>query len=124
MCGSIISSVYEYLPPNLLSLPSLPATKQTISYETLLKELDLSNVRELEDLILEAIYADVFQAKLDQKNAKVWCKKKRLTHVCTTHALTRTHTHTHFIQLEVGCFIGRDIKVDSLEKMMSKLDNW
>ena len=35
------------------------------------QELDIKDLRELEDLIIEAIYAGIIQAKLDQKNAKV-----------------------------------------------------
>ena len=44
---------------------------QSIPYSTLQQELDIMDLRELEDLIIEAIYAGIIQAKLDQKNAKV-----------------------------------------------------
>ena len=44
---------------------------QSIPYSTLQEELDIRDLRELEDLIIEAIYAGIIQAKLDQKNAKV-----------------------------------------------------
>ena len=44
---------------------------QSIPYSTLQQELDIIDLRELEDLIIEAIYAGIIQAKLDQKNAKV-----------------------------------------------------
>ena len=44
---------------------------QSIPYSTLQEELEIRDLRELEDLIIEAIYAGIIQAKLDQKNAKV-----------------------------------------------------
>ena len=44
---------------------------QSIPYSTLQQELDIRDLRELEDLIIEAIYAGIIQGKLDQKNAKV-----------------------------------------------------
>ena len=50
---------------------SLQSTLQSIPYSTLQAELDIRDLRELEDLIIEAIYAGIIQAKLDQKNAKV-----------------------------------------------------
>ena len=60
-------------PPPSPSTPHPLHSLQSIPYSTLLKELDIhtSNVRELEDLIIEAIYAGIIQAKLDQKNAQV-----------------------------------------------------
>ena len=49
----------------------LASEKKHIDYATLLKELDLSDVRELEDLIIDVIYADIIRGKLDQKNKQV-----------------------------------------------------
>lgn len=37
----------------------------------LLEELDIKNVRDLEDLIIEAIYASIICGKLDQKNSQL-----------------------------------------------------
>ncbi|KAL5490798.1 hypothetical protein EMCRGX_G015982 [Ephydatia muelleri] len=80
-----------------LTIVTLAAKCWSIPYSTLLRELDIaaSNVRELEDLIIEAIYAGIIQAKLDQRNA----------------------------QLEVECFIGRDIKREKLDSMIEKLEH-
>ena len=146
--------------------PSIGSSPQSIPYSTLLKELDIaaSNVRELEDLIIEAIYAGIIQAKLDQRNAQV-CHLSvhshththahtvahtytTCTHICThTHAYLHTqhaHTYAHtctyalictcglvltvklqmFSQLEVECFIGRDIKREKLDSMIEKLEHW
>jgi len=49
-----------------LTIVSLSELGKCIPYDTLRAELDISNVRELEDLIIEAIYAEIIQGKLDQ----------------------------------------------------------
>jgi len=56
-----------------LTIVSLAAKSRTIPYATLLQELDISDLRQLEDLIIEAIYAGIIQAKLNQKNSQVSC---------------------------------------------------
>lgn len=62
----------------------------------LLEELDIKNVRDLEDLIIEAIYADIIHGKLDQKNS----------------------------QLEVDYAIGRDIRAGDIGVIVSTLQEW
>lgn len=62
----------------------------------LLDELDIKNVRDLEDLIIEAIYADIIHGKLDQKNS----------------------------QLEVDYAIGRDIRAGDISVIVNCLQNW
>lgn len=79
-----------------LTIVSLAMKLKCIPYSTLLLELDLKNLRELEDLIIEVIYADVVRGKLDQKNN----------------------------QLEVDYTIGRDIKPDDLNTVTSVLQEW
>lgn len=69
---------------------------QCIPYSTLLKELDMKNLRELEDLIIEVIYADVVRGKLDQKNN----------------------------QLEVDYTIGRDIRTEDIGTVIKVLQEW
>lgn len=69
---------------------------QCIPYSTLLRELDLRNLRELEDLIIEVVYADIIRGKLDQKNN----------------------------QLEVDYAIGRDIGLQDVNAMASVLQEW
>lgn len=69
---------------------------QCIQYTTLLKELDINNVRDLEDLIIEAVYADIIHGKLDQKNS----------------------------QLEVDYAIGRDIGSDDINVIVNCLQEW
>jgi len=50
-----------------LTIVSLAADNKILSYETLRRELEIDNVRTLEDLIIETIYADLIKGKLDQK---------------------------------------------------------
>ncbi|KAM6948208.1 COP9 signalosome complex subunit 7b-like [Aplochiton taeniatus] len=49
-----------------LTIVNLAANMQVIPYSVLLKDLELGSVRQLEDLLIEAVYADVIQGKLDQ----------------------------------------------------------
>jgi len=61
-----------------------------------MKALDISNVRELEDLIIDAIYLDLLQGKLDQKEE----------------------------QLEVTYTMGRDLEPGKLEQVLAALKDW
>jgi len=61
-----------------------------------LQALDISNVRELEDLIIDAIYLDLFHGKLDQKEE----------------------------QLEVTYTMGRDLEPGKLEQILAALKDW
>lgn len=51
-----------------LSILVLAQSNYSLHYSLLLKKLDISSIRELEDMIINAIYHDVFVAKLDQRN--------------------------------------------------------
>lgn len=62
----------------------------------LLKDLDLKNLRELEDLIIEAIYTDIIQCKLDQQNQL----------------------------LEVDFCIGRDLQKQDISNIVKTLQEW
>lgn len=44
---------------------------KTLYYKDLMKMLDVKEIRELEDLIIEAIYADLMKGKLDQMNQRL-----------------------------------------------------
>lgn len=79
-----------------LTIVSLAMKSKYIPYSVLLKELDMRNLRELEDLIIEVIYANVVSGKMDQSNN------------C----------------LEVDHTIGRDIKPEHLKKVISVLSDW
>jgi len=67
-----------------------------IPYSVLQEQLEISALRDLEDLIIDAIYQGVIHGSLDQKKQ----------------------------QLEVEFAMGRDIKPESLEKMISVLKAW
>ncbi|KXN83352.1 COP9 signalosome complex subunit 7a [Leucoagaricus sp. SymC.cos] len=79
-----------------LSLVTLAADRRILPYSELLRLLDMPNVRELEDLIIDAIYLDILRGKLDQKEG----------------------------QLEVEYTMGRDLEPGKLESILSALHNW
>ncbi|KAK3785761.1 hypothetical protein RRG08_051083 [Elysia crispata] len=79
-----------------LTVVSLATRSKCIPYSVLLEELEMENVRNLEDLIIEVIYADIIHGKLDQKNQ----------------------------QLEVDYAIGRDIHDNALEEVVQVLTQW
>ena len=56
----------------------------------------MPNVRELEDLIIDAIYLDILRGKLDQKE----------------------------VQLEVEYTMGRDLEPGKLEQVLFALQSW
>lgn len=79
-----------------LTIVTLAIKNKCIPYGRLLEELFITNVRDLEDLIIEAIYADIIHGKLDQKNS----------------------------QLEVDYAIGRDIKEEDVKDIVGTLQEW
>jgi len=79
-----------------LTIVSFAAKSKFIPYSLLLQELDIKNLRELEDLIIDAIYADIIHGKLDQKNK----------------------------QLEVDFAIGRDITPETVNRVSEVLQDW
>ncbi|XP_034247898.1 COP9 signalosome complex subunit 7b [Thrips palmi] len=79
-----------------LTIVSLATKMKCIPYSVLLQELDIKNVRDLEDLIIEAIYSDIIHGKLDQRNS----------------------------QLELDYAIGRDTQPGDLAQISSTLQAW
>ncbi|CAD7094248.1 unnamed protein product [Hermetia illucens] len=79
-----------------LTIVSMAIRAKCIPYSELLEELGMKNVRDLEDLIIEAIYADIIHGKLDQKNS----------------------------QLEIDFALGRDIRPDDVHKIAATLQEW
>jgi len=79
-----------------LTIVSLAADRRILPYSDLLQALDISNVRELEDLIIDAIYLDLLHGKLDQKEE----------------------------QLEVTYTMGRDLEPGKLEQILAALEDW
>jgi COP9 signalosome complex subunit 7 len=79
-----------------LTIVSLASKNRVIPYSVLQTELDVSNVRELEDLIIDSIYQGLLTGKLDQAKSEV----------------------------QVDETFGRDIKGQDVKKLFSTLDNW
>nr|XP_014337563.1 PREDICTED: COP9 signalosome complex subunit 7a isoform X1 [Bos mutus] len=79
-----------------LSVVTLAAKVKCIPYAVLLEALALRNVRQLEDLVIEAVYADVLRGSLDQRHQR----------------------------LEVDYSIGRDIQRQDLSAIARTLQEW
>jgi len=79
-----------------LTLVTLSSENKVIPYATLQQRLEISNVRELEDLIIDSIYANLIGGKLDQKSK----------------------------HLEVDFTIGRDLRPNQIDAMLGTLSNW
>jgi len=79
-----------------LSVVSIASVQKSIPYPTLLQELGLDHVRDLEDLIIDCMYAGIIKGKLDQ----------------------------HEQRFQVDWAIGRDIRPGQVEEMVKVLAAW
>ncbi|KAL0058623.1 hypothetical protein AAF712_014694 [Marasmius tenuissimus] len=79
-----------------LSIVTLAADKRILPYSELMTALQTPTIRELEDLIIDAIYLDILRGKLDQKEE----------------------------QLEVEYTMGRDIEPEKLGDLLAALKDW
>ncbi|KAJ3541899.1 hypothetical protein NM688_g6029 [Phlebia brevispora] len=79
-----------------LTLASLAMEKRILRYDQLQEVLQISSIRELEDLIIDAIYAEVIRGKLDQKEQ----------------------------QFEVEYTMGRDLEPGKIESLLLALQHW
>ncbi|KAI6102693.1 hypothetical protein EDD16DRAFT_1633837 [Pisolithus croceorrhizus] len=79
-----------------LSIVSLASERRILPYSLLLEELQMPTIRELEDLIIDAIYLDILRGKFDQKEQ----------------------------QLEIEYTMGRDLEPGQLERVLVALQNW
>ncbi|GER31162.1 COP9 complex subunit 7a [Striga asiatica] len=99
---SVASHLPQLIPDQVLKLKQLTVltlaeTNKVLPYDTLMKEIDVNNVRELEDfLINDCIYVGIIRGKLDQFRR------------C----------------LEVHFAAGRDLKPRHLVSMIQTLANW
>lgn len=81
----------------ILTIVTLATNKtKKVAYSVLSDELKVSHLRDLEDLIIEAIYSNLIKGKLDQKA------------IC----------------LEVESTLARDVKVERIDDISSVLANW
>ena len=69
---------------------------QILPYSQLRADLELSTIRELEDLIIDAMYQDVLRGRLDQKEQ----------------------------QLELEYTMGRDLRPGQLDEILNALKAW
>ncbi|XP_062843890.1 COP9 signalosome complex subunit 7b-like [Trichomycterus rosablanca] len=79
-----------------LTIASLAANTQCIPYSVLQQALGVASVRQLEDVLIEAVYLDVIRGKLDQ------CKQ----------------------QLEVETCISRDMRYENTGRLVHTLNEW
>ncbi|KAJ7457677.1 hypothetical protein B0H11DRAFT_209238 [Mycena galericulata] len=79
-----------------LSIVTLASERRILPYGGLLRALDMPTVRDLEDLIIDAIYLDILRGKLDQKHS----------------------------QLEVEYTMGRDLPASAIPFLLSALREW
>jgi len=79
-----------------LSIVSFAMDRRILPYADLLQALQMPTIRDLEDLIIDAIYLDILRGKLDQKEQ----------------------------QLEVEYTMGRDIEPGKMEDLLAALKNW
>ncbi|CAM9269691.1 unnamed protein product [Ectocarpus fasciculatus] len=79
-----------------LTLATLAAKSELLSYEFLMSELAMESVGSLQDLIVAAIYIDLVKGKLDQKNAV----------------------------FKVSDYAARDVRPEDIQGMISKLSAW
>lgn len=79
-----------------LSIVSLAANRRILPYSLLLQELQMPTIRDLEDLIIDAIYLDILRGKLDQKEQ----------------------------QLEIEYTMGRDLEPGKAEGVLAALQTW
>lgn len=81
----------------LLTIVTLGTNKsKKIPYSVLSEELKLANLRDLEDLIIEAIYSNLIKGKLDQKA------------IC----------------LEIEWTLARDVRTEKFDDILGVLNNW
>ena len=69
---------------------------QVLPYSVLLETLQMPTIRDLEDLIIDAIHQEVISGKLDQKEQ----------------------------QFDVEYTMGRDVEASTIEGMLVALQNW
>ena len=80
----------------MLSVVSLSSKSKLISYDELMREIEISSVREVEDLLIRCIYGGLIEGKLDQQ----------------------------LKQLSVQNAAGRDIHPSEISSMLETLATW
>jgi len=95
-------STYLELKPAMLkklqmiTIAQMASENKQLRYASLKSALDISDLRQLEDLIIDCMYNELLKGKLDQKGQQVW----------------------------VEYTFGRDSKQEDIGKMVAKLEDW
>lgn len=79
-----------------LSIVSMAHASKSLPYDKLMAELDVPDVRTLEDMVIECFYAGVVKGKLDQRARAV----------------------------EVTFAMGRDVRPEQVEELIASLEEW
>ena len=87
---------YQEKKLKMITIAELASKNKTLHYGDLQKQLNINNVRELEDTIIECMYNQLIRGRLDQKEKK----------------------------LMVEYTFGRDARPSVIPKMLEKLENW
>lgn len=80
----------------MITIAEMASKQKLLNYTNLIDELNIKDLRELEDLIIDCIYNDLIKGKLDQKN-KI---------------------------LQVEFTYGRDADPSNIDGMVQKLEEW
>lgn len=99
-----------------LSIVSLASQSRVLPYPLLLETLSVPSARQLEDLIIEAIYADVIDGRLDQKHARFEVDS------CMGRDVRRTAQATSADVDMTGA--AETVAAGSVEELSKKLGKW
>lgn len=80
----------------MISIADMAHKTKIIGYQDLMRQLDIQDLRELEDLMIDCIYNELLSGKLDQMNQQF-------------HALNT---------------FGRDPRPSDIDSMIGKLEAW
>lgn len=80
----------------MITIAEMASKDKFLKYTNLTNELDIKDLRELEDLMIDCIYNELLKGKLDQKN--------------------------HILQVEFT--YGRDARAEDFDSMIAKLEDW
>lgn len=80
----------------LLTIATLASKSKYVPYKVLQEKLELQTLREIEDLIIQAVYSEVLKGKLNQREQR----------------------------LEVEFVIGRDIQEENIDCIINTLKSW
>lgn len=80
----------------MITLAQLASESSVLEYRVLMKELNISSLRELEDMIIESIYEGLIEGKID-----------------------------HRLEIfQVQSSYGRDVRPDNIPQLLNKLENY